>query len=197
MSPLSLFISKARPNIIALFLQTQSRPRHDIRLPMSRFTSRKCGRQRFTPSNLGCFLCPPEMTPSLLPLSLLPFHPIVEKLHFRGLLAVSHPIPPPLLTSDSVLLRFTANVYCRRRHSDFARPPPITSGVVHSRLEMRAIVPQSIVPCSKAWTDRQTKMGVGALCNRQPLRLVCTNRHVTAYICRLQMKGLKGDGDGG
>ena len=59
---------------------------------MSRFSSRKCGRQRFTQSNLGCFLCPPEMTPSLR-LSLLPFHPIVEKLHFRGLLAVSHPIP--------------------------------------------------------------------------------------------------------
>ena len=72
-----------------------------------------------------------------------------------------------------MLLRFTANVYWRRRHSNFALPPSsLTSGVVHSELEVRTIVPQSIVPCSIAWTDRQTKMmGVSELCNRQPLRL--------------------------
>ena len=131
---------------------------------MSRFSSRKCGRQRFTQSNLGCFLCPPEMTPSLR-LSLLPFHPIVEKLHFRGLLAVSH-LPTPCCygsrqmcigEEDTPILRF---------------PLFTDSGVVHSKLEVRTIVPQSIVPCSIAWTDRQTKMmGVSELCNRQPLRL--------------------------
>ena len=138
---------------------------------MSRFSSRKCGRlQRFTQSNLGCFLCPPEMTPSL-PLSLLPFHPIVEKLHFRGLLAVSHPIPrhsrlpTPCYGSrqmcigeeDTPILRF-----------------PLFTYFWSCSFEARGAYNRSPVYCAMLNSvDRQTKMmGISELCNRQPLRLV-------------------------
>ena len=131
-------------------------------------------RLRFTQSNLGCFLCPPEMTPSLPPSLPSPISPHCREITLQGVARRVAPHPRrPLSTSDSVLLRFTANVYWRRRHSNFALPPfHLLSGVVHSKLEVRTIVPQSIVPCSIAWTDRQTKMmGVSELCNRQPLRL--------------------------
>ena len=164
---------------------------------MSRFTSRKCGRQRFTQSNLGCFLCPLEMTPSLR-LSPLPFHPIVEKLLFRGLLAVSHPIPAAL---DFRLRVVTVHGKCALGIGEEDTPIlrfPLFTYFWSCSFEARGAYNRSPVYCAMPNSvDRQTKMmGVSELCNRQPLRLVCTNRHVTAYICRLQMKGLKGDGDG-
>ena len=148
----------------------------------SRFTSRKCGRERFTPSNPSCFLC---LSPFLDDTSLcqpsFPFSyfvPLSRNYTSGGARrtpspSISSPLPTPLR------LRFTANVRAKETLKFFASPKDFWI-VLLTQSSRRA---QSF-PCllCRAQQRGQTKrrQQPAASCVTGNRFVSSTKRHVTA-----------------